>query len=718
VNEKAIGAVLRSRLTALGRELGPALVASVLTTAVWLAGWLAPLERSTGDTLLRLTNRRYVDAPVAAVVIDDRSIAAHGPLPWSRAIIADLVVAARRAGATAVALDMLLVEARDRAGDLNLSRALQAGPSLLAAALGRNGQWLLPLPLFGGAASAAHVHAEIGPDGVARTLTATKQAGRLSLPALSLTAAHVVRPDLVIEPGTVLEPDFRPAPNQVAKVSAIDLLSPANTAGVLNGRLVFIGITATGSGDRFIVPTSPGPAPSPGVLVHASATASILANGLVHRPGPVWVLCGILLAALVLQILRTRVGTFQPWSVAAAILVVLLGAAVALELWHFLVPTAPVVVAMVLSVALREGVESRAAQRETGRLLHSLLRHHEPHLESAAPRGSAARLAVVRELQDAVLRQDTARRTLLDSMRDGVVMWDRSGRTAVVNPAATQLWGEEPGRDALLDIKRDHNGPGPATVHRHGREVAVDIFTVGDGGMALLRDVTAERELERKRRDMQRLVSHELKTPLASIAGFGETLQRYQLTTDEQRQVASLIRGESLRLGEMVTTFLDLERLGNGQTEEPMAAVNLGGLCEERLLILSQAARARNLTIVSRLDDTVVVRGSAPLLARVVDNLVGNAIKYSNEGGLIEVSVAHDNGHAILVVADDGQGIAEEALPRLFERFYRVPGVRGAGSGLGLAVANEVVDWHGGCIRVDSIVGKGSTFTVSLPAEG
>jgi len=552
---------------------------------------------------------------------------------------------------------------------------------------------------------------------VARTLMTTKQADELSLPAISLAAARILRPAIVIEPGAVLEPDFRPTPDQIPRISASEFLSSRDRARLVTGKIVFIGITATGSGDRFVVPTHQGPAPSPGVLVHASAAASILRNGLVHRPRFGWVLCGMMFAAFTVQLLRTRAGAFQPGTVAVVVLAVLLCAAVVLELWHLLLPSGPMVVAILLSVALREGAESRTAQRDSGRLLQSLLQHHEPGRKSTVPRSSVDRLAALRDLQTAVLRQDTARRTLLEGMHDGVVMWDRAGRTTVVNPAAIRLWGDEPGRDDFEDMAVDSHRPDSASFQRHGREVAVDLFPIGDGEMALLRDVTAERELERKRRDMQRLVSHELKTPLASIAGFGETLQRYELTPDEQHRVASLIRGESLRLGEMVATFLDLERLGSDQHDEAKLAVDLGELCTERLEILSQAARSRNQTIVPEIDESVTVLGSAALLARVVDNLVGNALKYSNEGGLIKVSVARDNGDAILTVTDHGAGIPNEALPRLFERFFRVPGSKGTGSGLGLAVADEVVTWHGGCMRVKSIVGEGSTFSVRLPAE-
>jgi signal transduction histidine kinase len=217
---------------------------------------------------------------------------------------------------------------------------------------------------------------------------------------------------------------------------------------------------------------------------------------------------------------------------------------------------------------------------------------------------------------------------------------------------------------------------------------------------------------------MQRLVSHELKTPLASIAGFGETLQRYELNPEEQQRVAALIRGEALRLGEMVATFLDLERLSTGQLVESTEAVDLSELTRRRVEVLIASAEARRQSIATDLGPGAVIRGSAVLIERVIDNLIGNAVKYSNEGNTIEIRVGRDDSTAVLTVTDHGPGIPEKSIPRLFERFYRVPGVGGAGSGLGLAFVAEVVDWHGGCIEVSSVVGKGSTFTVRLPTEG
>lgn len=700
------------------RDLGLAVFAAGLALVLSLLGWLAPLDRSIGDNLLRLTHRSPTDVPVAVLAIDDDSITTLGTLPWPRDLLAEVVTAARRSGAAAVCLDTLLIDDGDADGDRKLEQALDQGPSILAAALDPSGTWLLPSPRFGGSRRAAHIHAEIGPDGVARFLAVTKQAGQLSLPALSLSAARVLQPEIPIEPGALLRPDFRPAPDAILTIPVVEFLEAPGAHPLVADRLVFIGITATGAGDRLIVPTHPGPAPSPGVLVHASATASILRDALIHPPARGWLLMAIFLSALAPQLLRTRIGAFRPWAVVLMAILIFAAAVSVLELRHLLVPAALLVTAMVLSTAVREGAESTAAQRESGRVLETLLRHHHPNRQPSVPRSSAARLTALRELQTAVLRDDAARQTLLEGMHDGVVMWDSRGTTLVVNGAASSLWGKKPSRADFDNVDSGDDEIRMSVIDRGGRWIAVSIFAVGDGGMAILRNITAERELEHKRRDMQRLVSHELKTPLSSIAGFGETLQRYELSPEEQQRVATLIRGEALRLGEMVATFLDLERLSAGQLAESTERVDLGELVARRIEILTASADARRQSMATDLEPGAFIRGSVVLLERVVDNLIGNAAKYSVEGDTIEIGVRRDGSTTVLTVTDHGPGIPEESIPRLFERFYRVPGVGGAGSGLGLALASEVAGWHGGCMEVRSVMGKGSTFTVRLPTEG
>jgi signal transduction histidine kinase len=297
-------------------------------------------------------------------------------------------------------------------------------------------------------------------------------------------------------------------------------------------------------------------------------------------------------------------------------------------------------------------------------------------------------------------------------MTDGVVLWGPGGDILESNPAAERLWGHVP---AVEEVTGGSSGADQH--HRGPYELSVVVTELDANRLAIIRNVTAERTLERRRRDMQRLVSHELKTPLASIAGFGETLERYQLSKDELSRVAAMIRGEAGRLHDMVTVFLDLERLGAGHWDGEAGPVDLGAFVKARLEVLQAAAGARGLSITSSLHEASRVMGVPPLLDRVVDNLVGNAIKYSKPGQEIAVGVHPRGDRIVLTVRDHGPGIPRESLARIFDRFYRVPGAEGTGAGLGLALVKEVVDWHGGCMTIESEPGVGSVFTVSLPSS-
>jgi signal transduction histidine kinase len=680
-----------------------------------MVGWLPAVDRVSGDLLLRTSSRRTAPAaPVAVVLIDDTAIARFGPLPWPRDRLARVVAAVDSAGARATVVDLILAEPGAPDGDAALARALRETPVALAAAIDNDGTWLLPLDDFGGLEAAAHAYGEVGPDGVVRSIAATKQAGDLSLPALSLAAARLLRPDLAIAPGAEIRPEFRPAPQDVTVFSAATALAGELPADEISGRLVFIGISATGAGDQFVVPTGPGHTPVAGVLAHASAAASILEGRLLHRLAPAWSLATALVLAFGVQLLRDRRGAFD--LARFSLLIAGVCVVAVLSLWNglVLVPVAALLTAMVIAALLREAMESRLAHRETGRLLQAMLAHSDASPAGPVPRTARDRLDLIRMVQRRVLAEDATRKALLAGMTEGVVLWGPGGNILESNPAAERLWGHVPTVEEVTGGKG--RADGAADQHRRGPyELSVVVTELGANRLAITRDVTAERTLERRRRDMQRLVSHELKTPLASIAGFGETLERYRLSGDELSRVASMIRGEALRLQDMVTVFLDLERLGAGHWDGESGQVDVAALVKARLEILEAAARARGLSITSELADGGRITGVPALIDRVVDNLVGNAIKYSQPGDQIEVEVQRDEDRAILTVRDHGPGIPKESLGRIFDRFYRVPGSGGAGAGLGLALVKEVVDWHGGCMTIESEPGVGSTFSVSLP---
>ena len=693
-----------------------ALAAPTLTAIMWLIGWLPPVERATGDLLVRaigsVTDR---PSPVIAVLIDDEAVADYGPLPWPRARLARLVSSIVVADPRAVAIDLILSEPGDPLGDKALADALAATPHAIAAALDLNGAWILPLEDFGGADVAAHAYGEVGPDGVVRTISATKQNEDLALPALALAAARCLRPDLPVHVGAELRPDFRPAPQEIPWIGASAVLDGRLSAAEVQGRVVFVGISATGAGDQFVVPTGPRHTPVSGVLAHASAAVSIVEGRLLRRPGAGFIFVATFVLAFGVQILRNRRGAFDlirfAWLAGGLIVIVIL----ALRYGLVLLPVASFATTMVLSALLREAVESRAAWVESGRLLDSLLVHTGAHPAAGVPRTAGGRLEALQALQEKALREDATRQALLAGMDDGVVLQGPDGEVLEANPAATQLIGEEPDIDAImLDV---HEENGHRSVSHGRRELSIHTTELDTGRLTIIRDVTAERELARRRHEMQRLVSHELKTPLASIAGFGETLERYDLSSEELARVASLIRNEARRLQDMVTIFLDLERLGAGHWDDAAEVIDFGVLLGARLEVLQAAAETRGQALDADIEESCRLRGVPVLLDRVIDNLLGNAMKYSDAGDRIEVSARHAEEMIVFTVRDHGPGIPDESLPSLFDRFYRVPGVSSAGAGLGLALAKEVVIWHGGCIDIESEVGVGSAFIVSLPAQ-
>ncbi len=701
------------------REVITAVSAVAITGVLWLVGWLPALERPVADLLLRVPHPGGdVSAQLAAVLIDDRAVAELGPLPWPRSRLAEALARVRSLGATAVIVDVVLSEPGDEDGDLAFERAVTAGPTVLAAVLRPDGGWLLPLVRFGGARIAAHAHAEVAGDGVVRQVSATKQADGLSLEALAVAAARHAGWDGTVTPGELLRPDFREPPGAIRWLGAADLLGHDPPSDVLRDRVVFFGLSASGAGDQFVVPVGDRRRPAPGVLVHAAVASSLLRGGLL-RSTPAWLaLAAALLLAGLAQLARTRAGRLHVPSL--AVLAALIAAAALGGLWlaRVTVPAVSLATALAAAVGLREMVESREAQRQTGTILQSLISQEQRSTSGAMPRGVHGRLELVRRLQDQLVRDRNLRQTLLEGLQEGVVLWSADGEPLLANAALERLWGAAPSRDEVGHAAgRDPSswGDPPPELEHGGRPLEVVVWPLDSGHLGLVRDVGARRELEQRRREMQRLVSHELKTPLASIAGFGSMLERYELSGDELRRIAGLIRGESERLGEMVRTFLDLERLGSGRWEAARETVRLDELVRTRAELLAPAAAERRQRIEVAATEAAPISGAPQLLERLIDNLVGNALKYSGEGTAVDVAVRPSEGQVLLEVRDSGEGIPEEALPHLFERFYRVPGASAAGSGLGLALVKEIADWHDATVEVASTPGRGSIFTVRFP---
>ncbi len=334
---------------------------------------------------------------------------------------------------------------------------------------------------------------------------------------------------------------------------------------------------------------------------------------------------------------------------------------------------------------------------------------------------------------------------VLQQMTDGVVIVDAGGQVQLVNAAAERMFG----------IKEESSlGRSLAEVLRHfqlvelwqrSREsgelqeinlelgmkrlsmqgVAIPLGKALPGSTLLLfQDVTRLRQLETMRRDFVSNISHELRTPLASLKALTETLQDSALEDPPAaRRFLQRMETEVDSLSLMVSELLELVRIESGRVPlqyQPLAPIALLTSAVERLRL--QAERAGLGLEIDCPEDLPNVLADPPRMEQVVVNLLHNAIKFTPSGGKISLSArlqeeANAGMTILFSVRDTGVGISPDDLPRIFERFYKADRARsGGGTGLGLAIARHLVEAHGGKIRAESVLGKGSTFTFTLPA--
>lgn len=266
--------------------------------------------------------------------------------------------------------------------------------------------------------------------------------------------------------------------------------------------------------------------------------------------------------------------------------------------------------------------------------------------------------------------------------------------------------------DEELELAR---GPfGDASVY-----LDVRVAMLGSRYVLLLADDRTESyRLEEVRRDFVANISHELKTPIGSIGLLAEALESASDEPEQVKRFAKRMRKEAERLGRLTQEIIELSRLQASDSLDHPEPVELDGVLTAAVDQNRVIAESRRIQIVSGGDDGTVVLGDASMLTMAVHNLVSNAINYSPEGTRVGIGVHSRDGIVEIAVTDQGVGIPEEDLDRVFERFFRVDPSRArntGGTGLGLAIVKHVVQNHGGDIRVWSKAGSGSTFTIRLP---
>ncbi|WP_043597218.1 cell wall metabolism sensor histidine kinase WalK [Frigoribacterium sp. MEB024] len=324
---------------------------------------------------------------------------------------------------------------------------------------------------------------------------------------------------------------------------------------------------------------------------------------------------------------------------------------------------------------------------------------------------------------------------VLDALESAGLVVDPSGNVLKASAAARQLGLVSaqqhlvhPEVETIVDAVRRHGDPvvEELTLPRlPGSEatIAVHVRAAALGGrfvLVLAEDRTEGRRLDDMRRDFVANISHELKTPIGAVGLLAEALESASADPEQVRHFAARLTREAGRLGRLTQDIIELSRLQATDALETSDSVDVRTVVDTAVDRNRVGAEARGIDLVVRGGKHAHVIGDQAMLVTAVDNLVANAINYSPDGSRVGIGATVDTGGVVEVsVTDQGYGIPDDELDRVFERFYRVDPARSrrtGGTGLGLAIVKHVVQNHGGDVRVWSQVGKGSTFTLRLPA--
>jgi PAS domain S-box-containing protein len=394
-----------------------------------------------------------------------------------------------------------------------------------------------------------------------------------------------------------------------------------------------------------------------------------------------------------------------------------------------------------LAEALRERVVELEEANET-------IRSFSAQLEGKVQTATAELAERVRELQESRGRLDA----VIDSMQDGLVVYDRDRRALRANPFMLSLFGLTPsqvigktaaelaqltGEPALelekpaLVLGSSEEQSGEAMIFeldgprkRFVRRVISPVIGEGaplSGLVVVYQDITDQKEVEQLKDDFLSIASHELKTPLTSIMGYTQLLSRrlsHEARRSGSEDVIEVIESQCRKMKRLVEDLLDVSRIERGSLQTTQSKVDLGQLVDAVLAKFTGTSQHHEFEVLTP-EASLTVQGDEDRLDQVLSNLVSNAIKYSPDGGKVQVRVQRAGENAEVAVRDWGIGIPEDQQARIFSRFYQgesaVRSRRFGGMGLGLFISKAIIDEMGGTISVDSTVGKGSIFRFTLP---
>jgi signal transduction histidine kinase len=335
---------------------------------------------------------------------------------------------------------------------------------------------------------------------------------------------------------------------------------------------------------------------------------------------------------------------------------------------------------------------------------------------------------------NALESEDALMGALIEALNEGVIAVDANRRVVRINDSGRRLLGlrgeipipvdhlprERPLREAL-EQALDGSVPLPTEIRVDDRTLALTARPLASGGAVVaLFDLSPIRRLETVRRDFVANVSHELKTPLTVIGGFAETLADNELPAAQRRRFAETIQIHAHRMQRIVDDLLDLSRIESGGWLPNPAIVDIAQAASDALSAIGATADAKRITVDVRPHPAATTVYADPTaLRQILSNLMENSIRHTPDSGSVTVFSEPEFGGVRVGVRDTGAGIAPDHLPRIFERFYRVDPARSreaGGTGLGLAIVRHLVEAHGGRVRAESAIGRGTTVIAFFPA--
>lgn len=331
--------------------------------------------------------------------------------------------------------------------------------------------------------------------------------------------------------------------------------------------------------------------------------------------------------------------------------------------------------------------------------------------------------------------------TILLHLADGIIAFNMKGEIILINPAAKKLLSIAPEDNTFEDIfkkfeieinmeKIIYLENWTSTEQRiQVEDKYINVFFAPfkneddrpNGVIAVVQDITEHVKLDNMRKEFIADVSHELKTPITSIMGYADTLLEGEYDKETQEKFLNVIATEARRMAKLVTDLLTLSRYDNNKKKTQKEEFDLGDLvkkCQDKLGI--EIKKKNHIVNCFVTADVPPVYADKYDIERVILNILTNSIKYTPDGGEIKIYVGFVYNDAYIKVFDNGIGIPEEDLTRIFERFYRVDKARTremGGTGLGLSIAKEILDKNGGSIDIKSVVGQGTEVVIRIPTK-